>query len=103
MGTSFHLNASISDMNRKLYFTAFFIFIIGTTYAQQQSGVVKANLNGLEFIFDAQTGSILHMSYPATGIMLQTTADSAGIVELAFPVKEFEPLRLASRYSKNAK
>ena len=90
-------------MNRKLYFTAFFIFIIGGICAQPQSGVVKANLNNLEFIFDAQTGSILRMSYPATGIMLQTIADSAGIVELAYPVKEFEPLRLASRYSKNAK
>ena len=41
------------------------------------------------------------MSYPATGVMLQSTRDSAGIVDLAFPVKEFEPLRLASRFSKN--
>ena len=89
-------------MNLKLFFTTVFIFTIGGICAQQQSGVVKANLNGLEFIFDARTGSILRMSHPATGIMLQAIANNAGIVELAYPVKEFEPLRLASRYSKNA-
>ena len=41
------------------------------------------------------------MSYPGTGVMLQAPPDSAGIVDLAFPVKDFEPLRLASRFSKN--
>jgi hypothetical protein len=87
----------------KIYFTTFFIFIIGSICAQQQNGSVKANLNGLEFIFDATSGSILSISYPGTGVMLQTTSDSAGIVDLAYPVKDFEPLRLASRYSKNAK
>src|SRR5687768_5944385 len=97
----FSLEASKVVMNRKLYFTAIFIFIIGNIYAQEK-GVVKATLNGLDFVFDKQSGSVLSISYPATGVMLQTTADSAGILDLAFPVTEFEPLRLASRYSKNA-
>ena len=69
--------------------------------AQQTTGVVKATLNGLQFVFDEQNGSIVSMSHPATGVMLQSGRDSAGIVDLAFPVKEFEPLRLASRFSKN--
>ncbi len=88
-------------MTRKLYFTAIFILIIGSISAQQPSGIVKATLNGLQFVFDKESGSILSMSYPATGVMLQSGRDSAGIVDLAFPVKEFEPLRLASRFSKD--
>ncbi len=90
-------------MNRRLYFTAIFIFTFASLVAQQRPGVVKATLNGLDFVFDAQSGSILSMSYPATGTMLKTSRDSAGIVDLAFPVTEFEPLRLASRFSKNAR
>ncbi len=89
-------------MIRKLYLIVLFVFVIGSLEAQNSKDVVKATLNGLEIIFDAETGSIINMFHPATGIMLQTTRDSAGIVDLAFPVKEFEPLRLASRYSKNA-
>src|SRR6476620_6724042 len=90
-------------MKSRLYVTAIFIFLLSGTHAQQTSGVVEATLNGFQFVFDEQSGSILRMSYPATGVMLETTPDSAGIVELAFPVKEFEPLRLASRYSNNAR
>ena len=90
-------------MKSRLYVTAIFIFLLSGTHAQQTSGVVEATLNGLQFVFDEQSGSILRMYYPATGVMLETTPDSAGIVELAFPVKEFEPLRLASRYSNNAR
>src|SRR6476620_3520146 len=91
-------------MYRRLYFIAFFIFMHAVASAQQRNqknNFVKATLNGLEFIFDGQSGSILSMSYPGTGIMLQAPPDSAGIVDLAFPVKDFEPLRLASRFSKN--
>ena len=91
-------------MNRKLYFIAFFIFMTAGITAQeryQKSNRVKATLNGLEFIFDARSGSILRLSYPGTGVMLQAPPDSAGIVDLALPVREFEPLRLASRFSKN--
>ncbi len=91
-------------MNYKLYFTSLLIFSVGSIVAQQPpQAVVKATLNGLEFTFDSESGSILSMSYPATGTMLQTSRDSAGIVDLAFPVTEFEPLRLASRFSKNAR
>ncbi|MEO8763515.1 MAG: hypothetical protein ABI416_04470 [Ginsengibacter sp.] len=89
-------------MNRKFYFTAILLFIIGGIPAQQSPGLVNATLNGLQFVFDEQSGSILSISHPATGTMLQSSRDSAGIVDLAFPVREFEPLRLASRFSKNA-
>ncbi len=89
-------------MRRTFYFIVLFLFIVGSSGAQNQREVVRATLNGLQFVFDSESGSILSMSYPATGVMLQTSHDSAGIIDLAFPVREFEPLRLASKYSKNA-
>lgn len=86
---------------KRVYLIAIFIFMVSGIYAQQTAGVVKATLNGLEFIFDEQNGSLVRLSSQPTGVMLQASRDSAGIVDLAFPVKEFEPLRLASRFSKN--
>jgi len=81
------VNISITIiMNRKLYFTVIFILIFCGICAQNPVGVVKAYLKVLEFAFDAETGSILSMTYPGTGILLQATPDSAGIVDLAYPV-----------------
>ena len=88
-------------MNIKLYFTGLLIFLSVAIHGQQNTTDVKATLNGLEFTFDGGNGSIVSISYPATGIMLKSTPDSAGILDLAYPLKEFEPLRLASRFSKN--
>ena len=42
------------------------------------------------------------MSYPGVGTMLDTPARDAGIVDLACPIKAFEPLRLAPRFSTGA-
>lgn len=89
-------------MNRMLCFATMLFLSMGHLNAQHSNSTVKATLNGLEFSFDAATGSIVGMSFPGTGPMLQTTPDSAGILDLAFPVKEVEPTRLASRFSKNA-
>ncbi len=63
---------------------------------------VTATLNGFEIVLDAHTGSILRLSSPGAGTMLDTTAGAAGIVDVAYPVEEFGPLRLASRYSRGA-
>lgn len=80
------------------------IFLISTSVsAQRSSETVKHTLNGLEITLDAQTGSILRMSYPATGDIISAHPDSAGLVDVAVPVSEFEPLRAASRYSKGVK
>src|SRR6266480_2668622 len=64
---------------------------------------VEANLNGLDLIFDSETGCLLQMTYPGPGTMLGTLPQRASLVDLACPVPEFEPLRLASRFSKGAK
>src|SRR3954471_10512860 len=90
-------------MRIKSWFTGFLLLIISASRAQQSADVVKATLNGLEFVFDAQSGSIVGLQHAGTGTMIRTSPDSAGMIDLAFPVREFEPLRLASRYSKNAR
>ncbi|MBN1491276.1 MAG: hypothetical protein JXA69_15290 [Phycisphaerae bacterium] len=75
---------------------------LGTTPVSAE-GVVEANLNGLTLVLDADTGSIVEMSYPGVGKMIDTPAARASIIDMAFPIKEWEPLRLASRYSSGAR
>lgn len=65
--------------------------------------LTEFSLNGLHFTIDKKTGSILRVSSCEIGTVLETPPDSASIIDLAYPIQKFEPLRLASRYSKNAK
>jgi len=65
--------------------------------------VVTATINGLEIALDAKTGSILGLSYPGPGKMLQTTPDAGGILDLACPQGNHPALRRASRFSSGAK
>lgn len=64
---------------------------------------VEATLNGLTITLDSDTGGIVKMSYPGPGTMLEASPGETGLIDLAYPIKEFEPLRLASRYSSGAK
>lgn len=64
---------------------------------------VKASLNGSEFVFDADSGSLLKLSHPIAGVLLDATKERASLIDLAYPVKEFEVLRAAARYSHSAK
>lgn len=65
---------------------------------------VIAKLNGLEITFDGPTGSIVRLKQPGPGVvMLETTAEAATLIDLAYPVPQFKPLRLASRFSSGAK
>jgi hypothetical protein len=65
---------------------------------------LTATLGGLEITFDRSTGSIVRLKQPGEGVvMLETTADAASLIDLAYPVPKFEPLRLASRFSRGAK
>lgn len=58
-------------------------------------------LNGLELTLDPTNGGLLRMQYPGLGVMLETTAADAGLVDMPYPVEQFLPLRLATRYSKD--
>lgn len=64
--------------------------------------MVDAELNGLELSFDAQTGCLVEMSCPGVGTVLDAERGRASVLDLAYPIPAFEPLRLASRYSKDA-
>ncbi len=75
-----------------------------TADAKIYSGeVVVANLNGLKITIDKESGSIVGLEYPGPGEILQAKTGMGGIIDVAYPIPEFEPLRLASRFSKGAK
>jgi hypothetical protein len=67
-----------------------------------RAAAVSASLNGLTITFDQSSGAILRLEYPGPGVLLDAGAGEAGLVDLAYPVPEFEPLRLAARCSSGA-
>lgn len=67
------------------------------------STVTEVTLNGLKISIDNQTGSIRGLEYPGPGKILEARPERAGLIDLAYPLPEFEALRLASRYSKGVK
>lgn len=66
------------------------------------SASVSARLHRLQVTLDSATGSILRLEHPGPGTVLEIPADQASMVDLACPIPQFEPLRLASRFSQNA-
>jgi hypothetical protein len=59
----------------------------------------KIQLNGIDLWFDGQTGGLQQLSSAATGMMLEANDDQSGLLDVAYPISQFTPLRLASRYS----
>ena len=64
------------------------------------AGATSANLNGWTISVDDGTGGFLSISHPLAGAILDTTAESAGLLDVAYPIREFGPLRLATRFSR---
>ena len=62
----------------------------------------RAALNGLEIVLDSDTGAIRKLSCPGPGTLLDAERGEAGLVDVAYPVSEFEPLRLAPRHGARA-
>ena len=56
-------------------------------------------LNGVEIELDSKTGAIVRLAHPDVGTILDASDGGAGLIEAAYPLPEFEPLRLASRFS----
>jgi len=65
-----------------------------------ETGVYRTLLNGLDVGVDEQTGSLVYLFYPATGAILEAAPEKAGLIDLAYPVDSFTPMRLASRFSR---
>jgi len=68
-----------------------------------KSKTIDATLNGLSIRIDASTGAILRFAYPGPGVLLEAPPERAGLVDLAYPLDDFEPLRLAPRFSSGAR
>ena len=66
------------------------------------AGTVEVRLNGLEVVLDERSGSLLRLSYPGIGTMLEAAPGHGSLIDLAYPVPDFEPLRLAPRFSEGA-
>jgi len=81
-----------------LILTVTAVMVAATCWAQ--GAVLTVQLNGLEVGIDEETGSIVRLSYPATGIILEAPAKAAGLVDLAYPLDSFPALRLAPRFSR---
>lgn len=64
------------------------------------AGTYAVTLNGLEIGIDQETGNIVRLAHASTGAMLKAQARSAGLLDVAYPIPEFVPMRLASRFSK---
>jgi hypothetical protein len=59
---------------------------------------VKAH--GLEISIDRNNGGITSISHPSTGMLLNIDSERAGLVDLAYPIETFYPLRLSTRFSR---
>src|SRR5215472_13249022 len=81
------------------------LFFLSTCLASSVSSgaEISATLNGLKIVLDDRTGAILRLEYPRVGKILETEPAEAGLVDVAYPLAKFEPLRLAARHSKGAK
>ncbi len=71
-----------------------------TTALNTGGTAYKIRLNGADLWFGQQTGDLEYLSSSATGVILGARRGHSGLLDLAFPTKEFTPLRLASRFSK---
>ncbi len=60
---------------------------------------VSLKLNDLQIVLDGRTGAIRRLEYPGPGVLLDADAAEAGLVDAAYPIEQFEPLRLSARYS----
>lgn len=72
-----------------------FLSLVGSA----EAGVLQVHLQGLEIGIDEATGSIVSLASPATGLILAARPESAGLLDVAYPVNSFAAMRLASRFS----
>jgi hypothetical protein len=63
---------------------------------------VRAELNGLRVAIDQKSGGLLELEYEGMK-MLETGPGKASLLDAAYPGDGFEPLRLGTRYSRDAR
>jgi hypothetical protein len=75
------------------------LMLLGLTAWAGEARVCTFRLNGLDLGVDCQTGSVIHLASSATGVILDGPPESAGLLEVAYPVDSFAPMRLSTRFS----
>lgn len=63
---------------------------------------IRAQLNGLRFVFDPGSGGLLELEYEGLKL-LEAAPGRASLLDAAYPGHGFEPLRLGTRYSRDAR
>lgn len=90
------MKAFLTPAARFILLAGLLICLVSTSGAWARS----VALNGFTIVVDDATGGILSISHPSAGKVLETTSESAGLIDVAYPIHEFGPLRLATRFSK---
>jgi len=75
------------------------LMLLGLTAWAGEARVCTFRLNGLDIGVDCQTGSVIRLASSATGVILDGAPESAGLLEVAYPVDSFAPMRLSTRFS----
>src|SRR5258708_5270046 len=83
--------------SRRLFYI---VVLICAAAIAADAKVIKVRLNSLEIGIDGDTGSIVSVDSVATGLILQATPESAGLLDVAYAVDSFAAMRLGSRFSK---
>jgi hypothetical protein len=60
----------------------------------------RITLHELELTFNAETGGVVRMAYPATGTILACEPDQGDLLTLAYPTSDFVAMNLAARHSR---
>lgn len=58
---------------------------------------LRTVLNGLEIALDRETGCLVHLASEATGAILTAAEGRASLLDAAYPVASFHPMRLGCR------
>ncbi len=79
---------------------ALFVFFLSASGLTIHAQTRQLRLNGLDIGIDEQTGSIVSMRHPQVGTILRAEPRSAGLLDVAYPLDSFGPMRLNSRSSR---
>jgi len=93
----------MGDAMRAVTVLTYVCITMGGAAMAADGDTVEATLNGLDFTLDSRTGAIVRLAYDGPGELLVADPDQGAMVDVAYPIAEFEPLRLAARFSTGAR
>lgn len=77
-----------------------FLVFLAVSGLQLHAQTRELHLNGLDIGVDERTGSIVLLRHPQVGTILQAEPQAAGLLDVAYPLDSFGPMRLNSRSSR---